>query len=242
MLLLISNDAGVGDCKFGTLELEVTATGDLSTIFYNVSGYATSYIKEHAATKAKCFSGSETVVLESGEAKFISEVTKGEWILSQSAGGSREFAEVVAVPHGRNSILSKFVQLVVESGGDIKMSPEHLILTADNCGGSVHPTVQLKQADEVVVGMCLWTSNGLERVVGTKEVVDRGLYTLVTTAEYIVVNDFAVSPFAVNHVVANAYYDILRLFHKYATSEMTSWRLVKEANILFGALVEGFTN
>ena len=46
--------------------------------------------------------------------------------------------------------------------------------------------------------------------------VRKGLYTIITEVEYIVVNDVIASPFAVNHYFTNKYYDILRLIHKYA--------------------------
>ena len=56
-------------------------------------------------------------------------------------------------------------------------------------------------------------------MVSTVETVQgKGLYTIVTKEEYVVVNGIIASPFAVNHMLANLYYNVHRLVYASAPS------------------------
>jgi Hint module len=159
-----------------------------------------------------CFSGSETVSLESGESKLISEVLVGDRILSADAAGKMAYSEVVAVPHAKNEIQARFIQLVTESGRDVKMTGLHMV-PAGSC--SMSGDLPLIYASAVKMGDCIKTVDGLEKVVGLKESVSKGIYTVVAMNEYVVVNGVVASPFAISHVFANVYYNLYRMVYAY---------------------------
>ncbi len=88
------------------------------------------------------------------------------------------------------------------------MTLDH-ILPAGPCAA---PTLPLGPAGKVTVGECVRTVSGRERVVGVTLVEGRGVYTLVTSEEYVIVNGIIATPFGgVNPTLANAYYNLHRL-------------------------------
>ena len=101
--------------------------------------------------------------MESGKSKFISEVSVGDRILAANAAGSMSFSTVIAVPHGKNSIVTDFNQISTVSR-DIRMTPDHLILTG-TCGSS---TISLVKASDVEAGVCIKTVDGDEEVSGSR--------------------------------------------------------------------------
>ena len=59
-------------------------------------------------------------------------------------------------------------------------------------------------------------------MVSTIETVQgKGLYTVVTKEEYVVVNGIIASPFAANHMLANLYYNLHRFVYSSAPSFLT---------------------
>ena len=63
------------------------------------------------------------------------------------------------------------------------------------------------------VGDCIMTVTGEERVSSVENVSGEGVYTVVTNAEYIVVNGIIASPFGANHMMANLYYNVHRMVY-----------------------------
>ena len=60
-------------------------------------------------------------------------------------------------------------------------------------------------------------------MVSTVETVHgKGLYTVVTKEEYVVVNGIIASPFAANHMLANLYYNFHRLVYASAPSFLSN--------------------
>ena len=62
------------------------------------------------------------------------------------------------------------------------------------------------------------TVSGRDMVFNVETVQGKGLYTIVTKEEYVVVNGIIASPFAVNHMLANLYYNVHRLVYASAPS------------------------
>ena len=62
------------------------------------------------------------------------------------------------------------------------------------------------------------TVSGEDMVSTVETVQGKGLYTVVTKEEYVVVNGIVASPFAVNHMLANLYYNIHRFVYTAAPS------------------------
>ena len=62
------------------------------------------------------------------------------------------------------------------------------------------------------------TLSGKDIVSTTETVQGKGLYTIVTKEEYVVVNGIIASPFAANHMLANMYYNVHRFVYATAPS------------------------
>jgi Hint module len=136
-------------------------------------------------------------------------------VLAADAAGRTSYSDVVYVPHGANSDDALFTHITTASGRDIKMTPSHIIL-AGPCHSSA--PLPLTHASSVSVGDCVMTVSGEDMVSTVETVQGKGLYTVVTKEEYVVVNGIIASPFAVNHMLANLYYNIHRFVYTSAPS------------------------
>ncbi len=163
-----------------------------------------------------CFAGSETIAMESGETKLISEVAVGDRVLAFSTKtNSAVFSEVVSVPYAANNVDATFAEIVT-ANSNVKMTPAHL-LPAGTCGA-----LSLMQAGEVKVGDCISTVSGEQVVTGVNKVQEKGIYTIVANEEYVIVSGVVASPFAVNHFAANMFYNIHRALYNFAPYAMKS--------------------
>lgn len=116
------------------------------------------------------------------------------------------YTQIIAVPHKANDVSAIFEHIHLASGNDIKLTPDHL-LQSGACGAKV----TLKYASEVMVGDCVQTADGQDAVVAKSQVQEKGIYTVVTENEYVVVNGVVASPFAWNHAFINKFYSVHRL-------------------------------
>ena len=172
------------------------------------TGSPTPIPKFTTKTRRACFAASETVTFESGELKAISNVKVGDRVLAASASGHAVFSEVIFVPHSANTEIALFTQISTVDGRDIKMTQNHL-LPAGACKSST--SMPLIYASQVSVGDCIQTVSGEQKVSKVALVRGEGVYTIVTKEEYIVVNGIIASPFGINHMMANLYYNIHRI-------------------------------
>ena len=218
----------MGQCVSGTVEniVYTTTAGSSATPASTTSSSSSSKEKS-------CFAGSETLSLESGEVKAISDVRVGDRVLSADAAGRTSFSDVVYVPHRANSNDALFTHITTASGRDIKMTPSH-ILSAGPCHSST--PLPLTYASSVSVGDCVMTVSGKDMVSTVETVQGKGLYTVVTKEEYVVVNGIIASPFAVNHMLANLYYNVHRFVYATAPSILNCPAL-HSANEVLGSLV-----
>ena len=182
-----------------------------------------------SSSSKQCFSGSETVTLNSGVSALISQVQLGDFILSADAAGNLKYSEVVAIPHAVNDEKATFIEISTVMGRDIKMTMDHLVFAGDcNTADFV-----LTSAAQVVVGSCLKTVSGPEEIVAVNSVESRGLYTIVVKEEFVVVNGIVASPFAVNHVVANAFYNI----HRFLLPRLSPAGMIQRTLEAFAVLI-----
>jgi len=179
-----------------------------------------------------CFAGSEVVTLESGESKLISNVQVGDRVLAADAKGNQRFSEVIYVPHMDNRDKAHVNQITTVSGRDIKLTADHMIFASAACDASY----ALAAAGKVAVGSCLQTVDGAEKVVSNKVIEAHGLFSIVLKEEFVVVNGVVASPFATNHAVTNAFYNVYRALYDIAPALM-QLNVVKAATEVFGALV-----
>ena len=187
-----------------------------------------------SSSGGSCFAGSETVTLESGDIKLISDVQVGDRVLAANAAGQTAFSDVLFVPHGYNKQSTDFVEITIGNGNDVKMTQNH-ILPAGVCG-SVLPLVY---ASKVVVGDCIYTVSGEEKVTKIDSVRGEGIYTIVTNEEYIVVNGIIASPFGANHMMANLYYNVHRFLYSLSPALLAS-KVVHSLNEGMGVFIPLF--
>ena len=181
-----------------------------------------------------CFAGSEVVTLENGSSKAIAEVQIGDRILSADVQGKTSFSDVVYVPHSANAIEATFVLLTTETGRNVKMTTNH-ILPAGQCESAM----SVRRADAVSVGDCVMTVDGIEKVMDMVTMQGKGIYTVVTNKEYIVVNGIVATPFGgVNPTLANMYYNLHRLVYAFMPQTlMSSHSMMQQAMDKFASFV-----
>ena len=74
-----------------------------------------------------CFAGSETLILENGQKITMDNVSICDRILVANNDDTFEFADGIALPHGKNQIETSFVELST-SASSLKATPAHLIM------------------------------------------------------------------------------------------------------------------
>jgi Hint module len=164
-------------------------------------------------TVATCFAGSETLRVESKGDRLIADIRIGDRVLAADAAGRTFYSDVVFLPHGPNKDSALFVQITTAHGRDIKMTHSHILPSGACNTASPLPLVYAKNVN---VGDCVLTVSGEERVSAVGVLPGQGLYTVVTKEEYVVVNGIIASPFAVNHMMANLYYNMHRFVYESA--------------------------
>jgi hypothetical protein len=193
-----------------------------------------------SSSSSVCFASSETVELADGSIKAISEVQLGDRVLTASLDGTASgFSPVVAIPHaGDVSTKTTFTQLTMESGVDVRMTPDHLLL-AGSCSATKLPLVQ---ASSVRVGDCLQTAFASKQIVTkTAAVPGQGIGSVVTAAGgLVVVNGIVASPFAINHAIPEAWYSIHRLVYSVFPASL-GFKLFQQTSERFGDLSVQFS-
>ena len=198
----------------------VTGSGCVATTIQlpgTVATATTTTIGTNTASNA-CFAASEVVTMENGSSKSIAEVQIGDRILSADAQGKTSFSDVVYVPHSANTIEATFVLLTTETGRSVKMTTNHIV-PAGQCEGAM----SVRRADAVSVGDCVMTVDGVEKVMDMVTMQGKGIYTVVTNKEYIVVNGIVATPFGgVNPTLANMYYNLHRMMYAFMPQALVS--------------------
>jgi len=172
--------------------------------------------------KNSCLAADTTLALADGREVAIGEIRVGDRVLSwaQGAGmdnaGAPRYADVVFLPHAANSETTSFVRLVLASGATLELTSEHLLPTKPCSGGpvSLQPASIFTDAD-TADGICtLTTAGGLVPASSASKVSGSGVYSVITTDEYIVVNGgLVVSPFAHNHFITHRFYNLHRALY-----------------------------
>jgi hypothetical protein len=169
--------------------------------------------------------------MATGESRAISTVKVGDEIAVASMDGVFVgYSPVIAIPHAFNTIKATFAQISTVSGRDIKMTPNHLVL-----GGACSSSPSLVLAGSLKVGECVQTVSGSEMIASVTTVVAEGIYTVVTKHDgLLIVNGIVASPFAVNHLVANSFYNIVRFVYGVMPS------FAKKTSSIMGQVISAF--
>jgi hypothetical protein len=181
---------------------------------------------------SECFSASQTVEKDTGELIPISEVKVGDRILSVNSVGEKVFSDVVYVPHLFNENERLFISLTISTTPvPLLATANHFIFAspcadqsdADNVDDLGWGASTLVKMSEITSGMCIQTATGgLAKVLSVGSVKEKGMYTVVTNEEYIVVNGVIASPFANSHLIPHIYYNLHRLLYKLSPSILNS--------------------
>jgi len=172
--------------------------------YFAPSAHSNSSLVSHLTS---CFSGDETVQLPDLTKKHLQDVSIGDVILTADRDMRMSYAEVVAIPHKRNQYEAEFLHITVASGEDLKLTSDHILLSG-SCAKNIYFLVQ---ASEVSVGDCVRTATGHAAVTDIHIVRGKGLYSVVTENEFIVVNGIIASPFATSHGAGQILYYLYRL-------------------------------
>mmetsp|Transcript_30582 Transcript_30582/g.31125 ORF Transcript_30582/g.31125 Transcript_30582/m.31125 type:complete len:224 (+) Transcript_30582:68-739(+) len=184
---------------------------------------------------ADCFSAVDTVQVEVGGVKQISDVRIGDRVLSYSyAAKDFVYSTVVAVPHEPNSITASFIRIATNNK-EIKMTPGHLIF-AGSCGRDG----ELVSASQVKTGQCVKTIDGEEEVMTVDKLSAKGIYTVITNEEYVVVSGFVASPYAISHTLGNLYYNVHRALF-YVSPNLVKSQLFQSVSLSLAEMVRQFS-
>jgi len=195
--------------------------------------YGNITITSSSTSSGSCFTGSETLVLENSETVTMEDVQVDDKVLVASLDGKSTFySPVMVLPHAANSVQTTFTQISTVSGRDIKMTADHLVM-----GGVCGSSLSLVQVGSLKIGECVQTVSGEEVVSFVSVVIGEGIYTVVPMKDaLLVVNGVIASPFAVNHLLANSFYNIHRFVHGVVPSILRS-SFINKVLSAFGELV-----
>ena len=149
-----------------------------------------------------CFLYDQTVKLESGNIKQISQVKIGDCVLCVNSNGELVYSDVVYIPHDFNHNKNTFIEIITNTNKSLKITQCHLIPTVNN----IIPAKDLAINDKII------TLDGIETIKEINVFEDNGFYTIITNDEYLVVNNIVVSPFGggMNHTVAHKLCNVFR--------------------------------
>ena len=203
-----------------------SSAADLAAAVDTSSDYVTCYTGTDDSVAltddvedALCFAATESLLLDSGSKVAMDQVKLGDRVQVASAtDDSLAFAEVIFLPHGKNSQHATFIEIEAASGASLKVTPSHLVV-AGACGGN---KMQLTRAEDVSVGDCMDSTSGEDVVTALIRSQGQGLYSVITSHpdDILVVNGLKASSFAVSHFVGNSYYHIHRVLYAYASCDV----------------------
>jgi hypothetical protein len=162
--------------------------------------------KSNSNNKNTCFSKDTLLQLENGKTIKISDAKIGDKILSYSKD-KLIYSPIISIPHEKNNILSKFIEIKTVSGKNIKMTEFHLIPILKN------NKFELIKADDLELNNIIMTIDGHEAIKYKDVIYDNGIYTVVTLEDYIIVNNIIASPFAISHLLASFYYKLHKMIY-----------------------------
>jgi hypothetical protein len=155
-----------------------------------------------------CFSKDSLLKLENGNIIKIEDAKIGDKILSYSLKENKlKYSPIVAIPHQKNNILSKFIKFTTNSGKNIKMTDKHLIPVLKQNNNTFNNIF----AEKIEINDIVKSVDGNEQITSIEIIEDEGVYTVVTLEEYIVVDNIIASPYAVFelfHLLGNIYYSL----------------------------------
>jgi hypothetical protein len=119
-------------------------------------------VKEITKDPGGCFTGANTVFHEEKGPIPISEARVGDEVLAVEEDGSLVFTPIVYIHHLRNDIRADFVELGMEDGASLRLTPRHLVPAGDcsECPGPVVATFsESRLTQEAVCVVRAWPTD-----------------------------------------------------------------------------------
>jgi hypothetical protein len=115
----------------------VTDSGPLSrcSVYDASDGFAsvafalqvTSCADPHATTRGGCFSAAATVWRQGSGVTAVSDLVRGDRVLSTTAAGTVAFSKVFRVTHHDSAAIAEFVRVRTSSGQVLELTPSHML-------------------------------------------------------------------------------------------------------------------
>jgi len=172
---------------------------------------------------AGCFSGNDTVMTKQSQAVPIQDIKVGDEILTMNYEGAMSYSPVVFIPHVKNEEETTFVTLRTQDGKEISTTTMHLLRT---CNDELVKASSLKKSD------CLFTVDGHDKIVSVSYKKGRGIYTVVTKNDFLIVGGVVASPFAIFHWPLHLYYHLHRFLYWISPKIVSSNSFVMTTNSL----------
>lgn len=220
-----STSSALTSSSFVSAVSDIGATVDTSSVTVAVATRDDGQDDDDDDDEDPCFSGDDVVTLESGQSMRFAEISVGDRILSADKAGNTHYSDVVFLPHEQNNKQATFVEMSTSTGNKLCATKNHLIVT---CSGAT------ASAGSLTVGQCVRTVTGDDTIETLATVRSTGVYTAVTKSDYIVVGGIVASPFAYNHNLVSAYYNLHRVAYDFIPNLLQS-SVLRKANELFGS-------
>jgi Hint module len=164
------------------------------------------------------------------------EVTVGQRIFVYVPSTQKfQYSTVVSVPHPFNLEEGLFLELEFSGGNVLTLTPDHLVLVARGCDSVSSSSMVFESAEQLNIGDCVVSVDGISRLMSKRQVVSYGKYTVVTMEGLPVVDGIVASPFAYNHIIGNGFYYIHRItYFLFPVWSKTLFRPVLQGLILAG--------
>ena len=173
--------------------------------------------------RCACFHGSNSVSLENGKTKFISELRPGENVLAMKEDGTLGFSPVILDYHNAPQDIALFRVIHTSLGHNLTLTPNHLLYVSEGNDkipssmklSSFQPVFasRVKNGDFVLVR----SENRMvkDKVIDVTEESMTGYYSPLTTQGNIVVQNILASCYASfdNHNLMHFAFAPFRWFH-----------------------------
>jgi len=164
---------------------------------------------DSTSSTGSCVEGSQSVKLEDGTTKILSELHIGDRVEAVTPDGKVVFSPIIGWYDYAPKKLLRYLEVgyYTDDGskqGFINLTPEHLVFVSSDSTVDITLGPHAQFASKIQPGMSLWL-RGNDKLIPVKvstvtEVSSTGAYAPATEVGTIVVNDVVVSCFAnVNH-------------------------------------------
>ena len=143
----------------------------------------------------------------------LSQLKLGDYVKTSDLNGESLSSPFLGWLHHDDNVTTTFLNITTETDNMISISPQHLLMVADN--DNVDKSPSMKFASTVRVGNYLWSGeSGLVRVKSVTSQVMKGAYAPLTSTGTLLVDDLLASSYAhlSNHEVAHFAFLPYRIF------------------------------